>query len=225
MDIPFNYSKLNNEAVELARGELILLLNNDIEVITPEWLEEMAGQAMRASIGAVGVKLLFPDNTIQHAGVTLGVGGVAGHTHRELDVNHPGYFDRLVVVSNYSAVTAACLMVRKELFEDVDGLEEELQVAFNDVDFCLKLLKKGYRNVLLPQVKLYHHESKSRGYEDTPEKMQRFLGEVNLMRERWDELLHRDPCYNPNLTLNRADFSIEIPEVTMQLPEKLKNTK
>lgn len=212
LDIPFNYSKLNNEAVKIAKGELILLLNNDIEVITPNWLEEMAGQAMRSSVGAVGAKLLFPDNTIQHSGVTLGVRGVADHTHRELDANNPGYFGRLVIVTNYSAVTGACLMVKKELFEAVGGLEEQLQVAFNDVDFCLKLLNKGYRNVLLPQVKLYHHESKSRGYEDTPEKMQRFLGEVNLMKERWDGLLFRDPCYNPNLTLKNNDFSVEIPD-------------
>jgi O-antigen biosynthesis protein len=212
LDIPFNYSRLNNEAAKQTKGELLLLLNNDIEVITPNWLEEMAGQAMRASIGAVGAKLYFPDNTIQHAGVTLGVGGVAGHTFRELDANHPGYFDRLIIVSNYSAVTGACLMVRRELFEEVGGLEEELQVAFNDVDFCLKLLEKGYRNLLVPQVKLYHHESKSRGYEDTPDKMQRFLGEVNRMKKRWDGLLYRDPCYNPNLTLKRSDYSVEIPD-------------
>ncbi|MHB1653156.1 MAG: glycosyltransferase [Desulfitobacteriaceae bacterium] len=211
LDIPFNYSRLNNQAVQQTRGELLVLLNNDVELITPNWLEEMAGQALRPSIGAVGAKLLYADQTIQHAGVTLGVGGVGDHTHRGRGSEEPGYFGRLIIVADYAAVTGACLMVKKELFNQVDGLEEKLTVAFNDVDFCLKLLAKGYYNVVLPQVKLYHFESKSRGYEDTPEKMQRFIGEVNYMKEQWRNFLARDPFYNPNLTLDREDFSLGMP--------------
>lgn len=186
------------------------MLNNDVEIITPNWLEEMAGQAMRPSIGAVGAKLLYADQTIQHSGVTLGIGGVGSHSHRGCSSNEPGYFGRLIIAANYAAVTGACLMVKKELFNQVGGLEEKLTVAFNDVDFCLKLLAKGYYNIVLPQVKLYHFESKSRGYEDTPEKMQRFLGEVDYMKHRWRKVLERDPFYNPNLTLDREDFSLNI---------------
>ncbi|WP_172635889.1 glycosyltransferase [Desulfitobacterium dichloroeliminans] len=211
LDIPFNYSRLNNQAVQQAKGELVVLLNNDVEIITPNWLEEMAGQAMRPSIGAVGAKLLYPDQTIQHAGVTLGIGGVGGHSHRGRGSEEPGYFGRLIIAANYAAVTGACLMVKKELFCQVGGLEEKLTVAFNDVDFCLKLWEKGYYNLVLPQVKLYHFESKSRGYEDTPEKMQRFLGEVNYMKQHWKNFLERDPFYNPNLTLDREDFSLAMP--------------
>lgn len=208
LDIPFNYSRLNNEAVKQARGELLVLLNNDVEIITPNWLEEMAGQAMRPSIGTVGAKLLYADQTIQHAGVTLGIGGVGDHSHRGYGPEEVGYFGRLLIVADYAAVTGACLMVRKELFTQVGGLEEKLTVAFNDVDFCLKLLAKGFYNVVLPQVKLYHFESKSRGYENTPEKMERFLDEVNFMKQRWGNLLKHDPFYNPNLTLDRQDFSL-----------------
>jgi O-antigen biosynthesis protein len=211
LDIPFNYSVLNNRAVEEANGELVLLLNNDVEVITPTWLEEMAGQAVRSTIGAVGVMLLYPDRTLQHAGVVVGLGGVAGHSHKGFPEHAPGYYGRLLSVSNYSAVTAACLMIRKTVFQEVNGLEESLQVAFNDVDFCLKVLSKGYYNVVLPQVKLYHYESKSRGFEDTPEKMKRFMGEINQMKERWGEGLLNDPFYNPNLTLFAEDFSLAIP--------------
>ncbi|BCJ87788.1 glycosyltransferase [Effusibacillus dendaii] len=210
MEIPFNYSRLNNLAVKLARGELILLLNNDVEVISPDWLEEMAGQAQRSSVGAVGAMLLYPDKTIQHAGVIL-VGGVAGHSHKHFDAESPGYFYRLRLVTNYSAVTAACLMVRKEVFEQIGGLDEELAVAFNDVDFCLKLSEKGLYNVWLPHVRLYHYESKSRGHEDTPEKQLRFRKEIDLMKERWGDLLLNDPFYNPNLTLDREDFSLGVP--------------
>ncbi|MGI1659330.1 MAG: glycosyltransferase [Desulfitobacterium sp.] len=209
LDMPFNYSRLNNQAVQQAKGELVVLLNNDMEIITPSWLEEMAGQAIRPSIGAVGAKLLYADQTIQHSGVTLGIGGVGGHSYRGYDSEEPGYFGRLVIVANYAAVTGACLMVKRELFDQVGGLEEELTVAFNDVDFCLKLWAKGYYNVVLPQVKLYHFESKSRGYEDTPEKMQRFLGEVTYMKKHWQNCLERDPFYNPNLTLDKEDYAID----------------
>jgi len=210
IDIPFNYSRLNNLGAKLAKGELLLLLNNDVEVLSPHWLEEMAGQAVRLNIGAVGAMLLYPDNTIQHAGVIL-VGGVAGHSHKYFEVNSLGYYCRLRMVSNYSAVTAACLMVRKDVFERVGGLDETLAVAFNDVDFCLKLTQQGFYNVWLPHVRLYHYESKSRGHEDTPEKQERFLKEINIMKERWGNLLANDPFYNRNLSNDREDFSIGIP--------------
>ena len=163
---------------------------------------------MRPEVGAVGACLLYPDNTIQHAGILLGIGGIAGHSHKYYAADHPGYFSRLRMIANYSAVTAACLMVRKEVFIEVGGLDEILAVAFNDVDFCLKVTRKGYYNVWLPQVKLYHHESKSRGQEDTPEKLQRFRKEVARMEERWGSLLAQDPFYNPNLTLKSEDFAL-----------------
>lgn len=210
LDIPFNFSKLNNDAAKIANGELLLLLNNDIEVISPDWLEEMAGQALRPSIGAVGAMLYYPDDTIQHAGVVLGIGGVAGHSHKGLQRYNTGYFDRLLLPANYSAVTGACLMIQKTKFWLVGGLEEGLSVAFNDVDFCLKLVDKGFYNILLPQVQLYHHESKSRGYEDTPEKQERFAKEIQFMQARWRDILNKDPFYNPNLTLQREDFSLGI---------------
>nr|WP_156826240.1 glycosyltransferase family 2 protein [Paenibacillus terrigena] len=207
-DIPFNYSKLNNIGVNYAKGDLILLLNNDIEVISESWLSDMAGQAIRKEVGVVGACLLYPDNTIQHAGVVLGIGGVAGHSHKYFDSNENGYFSRIKMVSNYSAVTAACLMVKKTRFLEVGGLEEELAVAFNDVDFCLKIREKGYNNVWLPHVKLYHHESKSRGHEDTPEKIERFNREVNYMKKKWGEKLEIDPHYSNHLTKDKEDFGL-----------------
>ncbi|WP_179292212.1 glycosyltransferase [Paenibacillus campinasensis] len=209
IDIPFNYSKINNIAVSEAKGELILLLNNDVEVISEDWITDMAGQAVRENIGAVGACLLYPDNTIQHAGVVLGIGGVAGHSHKYFDADDYGYFSRLKLISNYSAVTAACLMVRKKVFEEVGGLEEKLQVAFNDIDFCLKIRQKGYYNIFLPQVKLYHYESKSRGHEDTPEKIKRFNNEIDIMMQKWGGQLENDPFYNINLTKKKEDFSFE----------------
>lgn len=211
LNIPFNYSKLNNFGVTKSTGELLLLLNNDVSVISPTWLEEMAGQAVRPETGAVGASLLYPDNTLQHAGVVLGIGGVAGHSHKYLPKSSYGYFSRLKMVSNYSAVTAACLMIRKETYINVGGFEENLQVAFNDVDFCLKVREQGFNNVWLPQVQLYHYESKSRGHEDTPEKQKRFKSEIEWMRNRWSKVLDNDPCYNPNLTKDREDFSLGRP--------------
>lgn len=208
LDIPFNYSTLNNFGVQYAQGELLLLLNNDIEVISENWLTDMAGQAIRPEIGAVGAALYYPDNTLQHGGVILGIGGVAGHSHKHFSANHPGYFNRLSIPSNYTAVTAACLMVRKEVYEEVGGLEEKLQVAFNDVDLCLKIWREGYNNIWLPDVKLYHYESKSRGYEDTPEKVQRFSSEVEWIKSKWGDVLTNDPAYNRNLTLISEDFTI-----------------
>lgn len=201
IDIPFNYSKLNNLAAKEANGDYIVLLNNDIEVISSNWLNEMLGYAQRQNTGAVGAKLLYPDNTIQHAGVIMGLGGIAGHAFRTHLRKDPGYFGALLVNRNTAVVTAACLMVEKKKYEEVGGLEEELSVAFNDVDFCLKLLEKGYRNVNLSSIELYHHESKTRGAEDTREKKERFQGEINFMSKKWNEFIERDPYYNENLSL------------------------
>ncbi|MEM7592578.1 MAG: glycosyltransferase [Cyanobacteria bacterium P01_A01_bin.83] len=209
-DIPFNYSQINNYAVEQAKGEYLLFLNNDTEVITPDWLEGMVEQAQRPSIGAVGSLLLYPDDTIQHAGVVLGIGGVGGHSHKHLHVSQPGYISQAASINNYSAVTAACLMCRREVFEEVGGFEETLAIAFNDVDFCIKIATHGYRNIYLPHVKLYHYESKSRGYENTPAKQARFAQEVNYMRHKWSHICDRDPCYNPNLTKSREDYSLNV---------------
>lgn len=210
-DHPFNYSAINNFGVQHARGSLIGLINNDVEVINPNWLTEMVSQACRDDIGCVGAKLYYSDGKIQHAGVILGIGGVAGHAHKYFNQNHHGYFSRLKLVQNISAVTAACLLVRKELYEAVGGLDEEnLKVAFNDVDFCLKVREAGYRNLWTPYAELYHHESVSRGKEDSPEKQVRFRKEVEFMQEKWGESLRHDPYYNPNLTLEREDFSIGV---------------
>ncbi|MEM8832482.1 MAG: glycosyltransferase [Cyanobacteria bacterium P01_G01_bin.19] len=209
-DVPFNYSKINNYGATKAEGDYLLLLNNDTKVVTPDWLEAMVEQAQRPSIGAVGSMLLYPDDTIQHAGVVLGIGGVAGHSHKYFPITHPGYISQLASINNYSAVTGACLMCRREVFEAVGGLEENLAIAFNDVDFCLKIISRGYRNIHLPHVILYHYESKSRGYEDTPKKQARFAQEVNYMQQKWHQLCDNDPCYNPNLTRCREDYSLNI---------------
>lgn len=209
-NLPFNYSAINNYGVEQAKGEVIGLVNNDIEVISPEWLEEMLRHAVRPEIGCVGAKLYYEDDTIQHAGVIVGIGGVAGHSHKGYPRMKPGYFSRLKIVQNLSAVTAACLLVRKSVYVQVGGLDEEsLQVAFNDVDFCLKVRMAGYRNLWTPYAELYHYESKSRGYEDTPEKARRFKSEVEYMENKWGQLLKADPYYSPNLTLVREDFSLK----------------
>lgn len=209
-DIPFNFSKINNYAVSQSEGKYLLFLNNDTEVLTPDWMTAMVEQAQRPSIGAVGALLLYPDNTIQHAGVIVGLGGVAGHSHKYFPAGVPGYFYQLQTVNNYTAVTGACLMCRREVCEEVGGWEEELQIAFNDVDFCLKLVEKGYRNIYLPHVVLYHYESKSRGKEDTPEKKARFAKEITYMQQKWKHIIERDPCYNPNLTLDREDYGINL---------------
>ena len=193
-----------------ARGDLVLLLNNDIEVVSEDWLTEIAAQAMRPRVGAVGVKLLYPDDTVQHGGVVLGVGGIAGHSHKYFANDRSGYFDRLRITANYAAVTAACLMVKKERFLEVDGFDEALPVAFNDVDFCIRLLKAGYYNLCLTHLRLYHHESKTRGPEDTMEKQIRFRGEIELMEARWGNLLRNDPFYSPHLTRYREDYSISL---------------
>ena len=206
----FNYSKINNFGVAQAKGEYILLLNNDTEMIEPDSIKEMLDVCMRPDVGIVGAKLLYEDNTIQHAGVIIGFGGVAGHAFIGQDRDDNGYFSRIISVQDLSAVTAACLMVRRSVFDEVEGLNEEFKVAFNDIDFCLKVRKAGYLVVYNPYAQFYHYESKSRGQEDSADKVARFQQEIGLFGERWGELLeHGDPYYNPNLTLDKADFSLK----------------
>ncbi len=207
---PFNFAALNNRAVEEARGDIVGLLNNDIEAIGADWLEEMVSHALRPEIGAVGARLWFPNDTLQHGGVIL-VGGVADHAHRGLRRGNSGYGGRAALLQNFSAVTAACLVLRKELYLAAGGMDERLAIAFNDVDFCLRLNEMGYRNLWTPYAELYHHESASRGHEDTPAKRARFAHEVELMQERWGDLLRNDPAYNPNLTLESVDFALAWP--------------
>ncbi|WP_426133837.1 glycosyltransferase [Pseudomonas sp. PWP3-1b2] len=210
-DGPFNYSALNNGAVKIARGELIGLINNDIEVITPEWLDEMVSIALQANVGAVGARLWYPDDRLQHGGVVVGVGGVAGHSHKYLPKGDYGYFCRAGLIQEFSAVTAACLIIKKSIFEQVDGLDEEnLKIAFNDVDFCLRVQEAGYINVWTPFAELYHHESATRGLEDTAEKKDRFSREVLHIQARWPKI-QEDYAYNPNLTLDHEDFGLAWP--------------
>jgi glycosyltransferase involved in cell wall biosynthesis len=210
-DHPFNYSTINNEAVASCTGELVCLLNNDIEIITPGWLEELAGHALRPKVGAVGAMLYYPDDTIQHAGVVTGVHGVAAHPYCGMPRGYPGLMSRARLTQSMSAVTAACLMIRRGVYLEVGGLDESLQVAFNDVDFCLRLRERGYTNVWTPFAEMYHHESASRGQEDTSEKKRRFAGEVASMRERWGASLEADPAYSPNFTLTGAPFTLSFP--------------
>ena len=208
-DHAFNYSAINNFAAREARGSILGLINNDVEVISPDWLTEMVSHALRPDVGCVGAKLYYPDNTVQHAGVVLGVGGVAGHSHKYMPASADGYFGRLRITHNVSAVTGAALVMRKDLFHAVGELDAAgLHVAFNDVDLCLKVRALGLRNVFTPFAELYHHESKSRGVDETPEKQQRFARECALMNSRWGALLHNDPYYNPNLSLQREDYAL-----------------
>ncbi|CED70295.1 putative glycosyl transferase, family 2 [Aliivibrio wodanis] len=208
---PFNYSAINNFAAKQAKGEIIGLVNNDVEVINPEWLTEMVSHAQRDDVGCVGAMLYFHNDTIQHAGVICGLGGVAGHSHKHFPKDHPGYFYRLKLIQNLSAVTAACLLVRKSVFDEVTGLnEKDLTVAFNDVDFCLKVQAAGYRNLWTPYAELYHYESISRGAEDNPEKVARFNKEADYMKDTWKTDKKADPCYSPNLSLDREDFSYNV---------------
>ena len=211
-DGPFNYAALNNKAVKVARGELIGLLNNDLEVISPDWLGEMVSIALQENVGAVGARLWYPDETLQHGGVILGIGGWAGHSHKGFLKGSPGYVGRMSLISGFSAVTGACLVVRKDLYTKHGGLNEvDLKVSCNDVDLCLRLRESGLRNVWTPYAELYHHESATRGYEDTPEKKERFSGEVAYMRKRWGDLFLHDPAYNDNLTLDNEGFGLAWP--------------
>lgn len=212
-DRPFNYSAINNFAVAHANGDVLALVNNDIEVLSSNWLDEMVSQAMRPGVGCVGAKLYYPDGTLQHGGVILGIGGVAGHAHQFASKDDVGYFNRLRIVHNVSAVTGATLVVRKSVYQAVGGMDAaNLAVAFNDVDFCLRVLTAGYRNVWTPYAELIHHESKTRGSNDTSAKQLQFENECAFMHKRWGELLKRDPYYNPNLSLHREDYSLCVRE-------------
>ena len=205
----FNYSAINNFGVREAKGEYLLFLNNDMEVITPDFMEKMVSNLQRPQIGAVGAKLYYPDNTVQHAGIILGIGGIAGHAFLGLARGRSGYLHKASLQMNVSAVTAACMMMKKEVFEKIGGFEEELSVAFNDVDLCLRIGKAGYKIVYNPHVELYHYESKSRGAEDDEKKVRRFQSEIEFMRSRWIGLLKAgDPCYNPNLTLASWNYGL-----------------
>ncbi|KQU17725.1 glycosyl transferase [Methylobacterium sp. Leaf94] len=206
---PFNFSDLSNRGAAAARGPLLLFLNNDVEVIEPGWLREMVSIALTPDIGAVGAKLLYPDHTLQHGGIVLGIGGVAGHSHPGLSEDDPGYFARMVLTQEVSAVTGACLLLRASVFSEGGGFDaNDLAVAFNDVDLCLRLRAQGYRIVWTPHARLIHHESKSRGAEDTPEKLARFEREVRVMQDRWGAVLRADPYYNPNLSKIAARYRL-----------------
>ncbi len=206
----FNFSKINNFGAAHARGSYLLLLNNDTELISPDALWEMLGYCMREDVGAVGAKLCYEDDTIQHAGVVVGFGGVAGHAFIGSSRFDLGYQARIACAQDYSAVTAACLMTPKDVFLSVGGLSEELQVAFNDIDYCMKVRALGKLVVYTPYAELYHYESKSRGLEDTPEKVARFNREADVFRKKWPDILKNgDPYYNPNLSLDRADFALK----------------
>ncbi len=207
----FHYSRINNMAAAQAGGEYLLLLNNDTEVISPNWIEELLMYAQRPDVGAVGAKLLYPDQTIQHAGVVIGLGAhrTAGHSHYGQSRDNLGYMGRLCYAQNVSAVTGACLMVKRRHYEELDGLSEEFAVALNDVDFCLRLRQRGYLNVFTPFARLYHHESLSRGGDGEGEKKRRYEAECALFREKWREVLEAgDPYYNPNFSLDRSDFAL-----------------
>jgi O-antigen biosynthesis protein len=210
-EAPFNFSVLNNRAVQCSNGEYICLLNNDIEILTPDWMEEMLSFSMQPDVGAVGARLWYPNGGLQHAGVVLGLAGVANHVHRNLKRGDLGYFGRAALHQSFSAVTGAALMVKKSIYEEVQGLDEALQVTFNDIDFCLRVREAGYRNVWTPYAEMIHHESASRGQDTTPNKKARAEHESSLMKQRWGELLRRDPAYSLNLSLETEDLRIAWP--------------
>lgn len=202
----FNYSSLNNFGAKYAQGQYLILLNNDVEVISNDWMERMLGTCQRKNVGIVGAKLLYPDHSIQHCGIIMGLGGIAGHMYKNMPENQPGYYNRTMLQQDVSAVTAACMMVKKDVYEEVGGLDEDLEVAFNDIDFCLKVREKGYLIVLDPNIQLFHYESKTRGEENSLEKYQRFQKETALVKERWKEVFEKgDPYYNPNLSLEKDE--------------------
>ena len=219
-DRPFNFSALNNAAARLCRGTVLGLINNDIEVMHGDWLREMVGLALRPDVGAVGARLWFADGTLQHAGVVLGIGGVAGHVHRQLPRTQPGYCGRARLTQEFSAVTAACLLLRREVFDQLGGLDEvNLAVDYNDIDFCLRLRRAGLRVIWTPHAQLYHHESATRGRQRPPAQQQRYDREVAFMQSTWGPWLHNDPAYNPNLTLRGTQFELaQRPRVSLVEP-------
>ena len=205
----FNYSAINNYGARMAKGEYLLFLNNDVTVITDGWMEEMLGVCQRPEVGAVGVKLIYPDNTIQHAGCVVGLGGIAGHMFTDMPADRTGYLHKASILQDMSAVTAACMMMKKSVFEKAGGFTEELAVAFNDVDLCLKTRQTGYLIVYDPYARLWHMESKSRGAEDSKEKVRRFQTEIEYMRSHWIDILKNgDPYYNKNLSLTKWNYSL-----------------
>ena len=205
----FNYSAINNYGVRHAKGDYLLFLNNDVTVITPGWIKEMLGVCQRREVGAVGVKLIYPDNTIQHAGCVIGIGGIAGHMFVDMPANRTGYLHKASILQDMSAVTAACMMMKRSAFEAAGGFTEKLSVAFNDVDLCLKVRKAGSLIVYDPYVQLYHMESKTRGAEDSEAKVRRFQEEIEYMRCQWIDILKKgDPYYNKNLSLTKWNYSL-----------------
>lgn len=222
----FNYSAINNFATAHAKGEYLLFLNNDVKSINPDWLEEMLGVCQRPEVGGVGAKLIYPDNTIQHAGCVIGMGGIAGHMFVDMPADRTGYLHKASLLQDMSAVTAACLLMKKEVFEQAGGFTEELAVAFNDVDLCLKVRKNGYLIVYDPYAKLYHMESKTRGAEDSKEKVRRFQTEIEYMRCHWIDILKNgDPCYNKNLSLTKWNYSLKpIPGMETEAGQKKEKT-
>jgi GT2 family glycosyltransferase len=212
VDGPFNYSAINNAAVTIARGEVLIFLNNDIEITTPNWLQEMVFWATRSGVGCVGAKLHFPNHRIQHAGIVLGMGGVAGHAHRGEPSDNLGYFGRLILSHNVSAVTGAAMAVQKQIFEQAGRFDDDqLPVAYNDVDLCLKVRALGYRNVYTPWAQMLHHESATRGEDTDPVKRQRLATEEARVRERWGNIIDADPMYNPHLSLHSEHVELAAP--------------
>jgi GT2 family glycosyltransferase len=209
---PFNYSAINNYAADHASGKVLIFLNNDIEVISPDWLNEMVSHALRPEIGAVGAMLYYPNDTIQHAGVILGMKGIAGHIYYGSPRGTIGQRGRVRLTQNFSAVTAACMAIEKTKFFEINGFnQQQLAVAYNDIDLCLRLIKAGYRNLWTPHAELYHHESATRSYEDSPEKINRVKSEADYLVNQWPEMIANDPTYNLNLTLTIPDFSLAFP--------------
>lgn len=213
-DAPFNFSHLINLGARESKGELLCFLNNDIQITQHDWLHEMVSFALRPDVGAVGARLWYNNGQLQHAGVTLGIQGMAGHTHKLLARGDAGYLQRAVLHQAVSAVTAACMLVRRSVFDQVQGFDENLGVAYNDVDFCLRVRATGLHNVWTPYAEMIHHESISRGLEDNPEKLARFTHESGILKDRWGAALLNDPAYNPNLTLDHEDFSLAWPPRT-----------
>ncbi|MET3442060.1 glycosyltransferase involved in cell wall biosynthesis [Variovorax paradoxus] len=211
-DRDFNYSALNNGAAAIAQGDVLALVNNDIEVISPDWLGEMVSLALQPGVGAVGARLWYPDKTLQHAGVILGVGGIAAHSHRGMPAGREGYAGRAALIQSLSAVTAACLVIQKSHYQEVGGLDEvHLKESFNDIDFCLRLREAGLRNVWTPYAELFHHESATRSKNVSQQRKEQFQEEAAYMQQRWGDLLKNDPAYSPNLMLAREDFSYAWP--------------
>jgi len=206
----FNFSRLINLGRKNASGEFLILLNNDIEVISPDWIEAMMEHVQRNEVGVAGAKLLYDNDTIQHAGVIIGLGGAAGHVLVGEDREGPGYFNYVNMLNTYSAVTGACFMVRTTVFDQVGGFDETFGTEYNDVDFCLKVMDAGFRNLYVPHCELYHYESMSRGHpHSTSESYKKHVKEVNLFRKKWKKYVENDPCYNPNLSLGVHNFGLK----------------